>query len=230
MPNIPKTGGAVSTLWPGAIGAKADSMVDPDNWLLTLYRALKYYINDNQPGVYDIRFDFPGTDDLQDLLPLEKTIIHFEVDDHNDLRLGLGPQTYQYQYSTIVDPDNNTLMRDLIEEHEAQQHLVNFDIGIWASAKSGGVTARLQAFQLLNDLFSGPDNFRTVREKVGCEIISFTGGSFLRDSVNDIPLYRAGNITLIVRVFARRRITPVPIIEEIIQEPGIRIHDTVIIG
>lgn len=222
MPNIPKIGGGSVGLQSGGTFRNPDAAIDPDEWVVSLFRALKNYVRQNSSTVYEIRFDFPGTEDLQDLMPLPKTIIHFEIDDHNELRLGLGDQVVSATYDDFAP--------GYISEDEVQQHLINFDVGIWASAKSGGVTARLKAFQLLCDIFSGPQNFLEVRDVVGCEIVSFTGGSFIRDIVNDIPLYRVANITLILRVFARRRITPVPYISEIIQEPGIRISDTVIIG
>lgn len=191
--------------------------LDPEKWVEGFFAAIKDYVTVNTDALYDVRFSFPGND-LDELQPPPKTIIHFEIDDHENPKFGFGENVVDGVY-------DDTLLTTT--DFEAQTHMLNLDVGIWASQKSGGVNARLKAFQHLVDLFCGPSAFQLVRNTYGFEIVSFDGGSFVRDSVADIPLWRVAGMTLIVRIFGKKVIPPAPYIADIILEPGITIQDTV---
>lgn len=192
--------------------------VDPENWIESVFEALKDYVTSNSSNaLYEVTFSFPGND-LDDTQPPPLTIIHFEIDDHANPKFGFGDNVVDGLYDDILET---------VSDYEAQAHTLNFDVGIWASQKSGGVNARLKTFQHLCDLFCGPSAFQYARATYGFEIISFNGGTFVRDSVGDIPLWRVAGMTLVLRIYSRKVIPPAPYISDIAQEPGIYIQDTV---
>jgi hypothetical protein len=217
MANIPKTGGAVVRGASGGPEREGQVAVDPDAWVITLFRALKNYVLTNtDEDIYDIRFDFPNTVDLGEFMPLDKTVIHFEIDDIQNPPIGFGENILQ------VDRDEDT---EQIVEHEAKQHRVEFDVGIWASTKSGGVTARLKAYQLLNDLFVGAQAYRNMLDITGIEVRNFSGGNFIKEEISDIDVFRVMNMNLTVHIFSRRTKGPAPFIVEVLEDPSLTTSD-----
>jgi hypothetical protein len=209
MPNIDKTFGATSTLRGGIIRG-----LDAEAWLESLTRVLDAYVNRNSSVVYDIRFSFPEADERADFIKLPQTIIHFEIDDIDNPKFGMGDNVVD----EIFDETGVT-----VQGIEAVPHVVDIDVGIWASPNSGGTTARLRAYQLLNRLFTGAEAYENLLREGDIEIINFTGGSFIREKVSDIALFRVVGISLKVRVFERRVRAPVSFIEAVEQEQDLEI-------
>lgn len=187
---------------------------DPDDWVLSVFRSLKGYVLAHLDlDLYDVEFGFPSSENLGEWLPFTKTIIHFEIDDISHPPIGFGDNIVDVQY----DETDFTLI-----ESEAQAHLINWDIGVWASAETGGVTARLQAFQVLSDLFNGPSALTNLRE-IGIELRSFAGGAFVKEEIDNVSVFRVVNITLVTRVFSRKRIGPTPFITDIDVVPEVSV-------
>jgi hypothetical protein len=202
---------------------------NPDLYLTTMWRSLKGYIDTAlTDSLYEVILGFPSPTDLDRLVPLEKTIIHFEIEDMPERPLGFGDNYVDYYRDETAPPDGQT-----IEYWQAHEHMIDFDVGIWASAESGGVTARLEARQLLSQLFSGKKAYRDCMETTdGVHIQRFTGGRNLIDSHGDIPVWRMVDILLTVKVFSRVKITPpVPYVGDIAQvdqEPELEISGELI--
>lgn len=196
------------------------STYDPENPYVTLWRSLIAYIQASiGTNVYEFVPSYPRPDDVAKRMPLKKTLIHFEVDDIENRRLGLGDGVVDAAYD---DPAFT------IEEHEGNAHIVTFDIGVWASHETGGPHARLQARQHLDRLLHGPSAQRACLAATdGVDIIEFTGGRNLTDTISDIPVFRTVDLTLRVRVYSRKRLTPQTFIDDILQEPGLTIDDNV---
>jgi len=197
-----------------ASGGFIQSAYNPDNWLLSLTRAIKNYVNRHSSTIYDIRMEFPDTKQRQAFAQLEKTVIHFEIDDIDSPRFGMG--------DNIVDATFDDISKT-VTEFEAKPHIVMFDVGIWTSAKAGGTTARMRAYQLLDELFNGSIAFKRMLAEEGVEIRDFRGGSFVQEAISDVPVFRALGITLSVRVFERRTDDPKPYIEQVNQLPALTI-------
>lgn len=224
MVDVDKSGGAISEISGGTFDSDSTLIqaVDPENWTLTFFRALKVYVESNvQSEIYDVRFGFPAQSEIVDFLPLGKTIIHFEVDDVDPQKFGFG--------QNIVDADEDEAS-GTTREFEAQCFVVNMDVGIWTSARAGGTTARLVAFQKLHDLFTGPERFVWIREYLGIEILELTGGSFIVEEIGDIAMFRVAGLTLRLRIYARNVRQPVTYIEEAIPLSQIDIDGNVIVG
>lgn len=202
MTTISKTGGASSVVRGG--GGISSIPVGAEPWLEKLYRNLKAFlitaIGDNSE-FYDLVEGFPPISTFTVRLPLEKVIIHFDIDDVHNPELGFG--------ENIVDSIYN-LANQTLNPVEASWHTVNFDIGVWASQGSGGSTARLRAYQILCDLFVGSSARQAFREQTGIEILDFTGGKFTQEDINELPIWRVMNMTLVVRVFSQK-VANVPI-------------------
>lgn len=179
---------------------------NPTDWLVSAQRTLKAYVEHFfDPRIWDVRFGFPSDAELQGLMPMDRTIIHFEIDDINNQILGIGKSIVQDDYDQFTH---------LVKEIEGGMHNISWDIGIWASAKSGGTTSRLLAYQILNDLFYGPsakDSFRAVTK--GLEIREFTGGQFIKEEINDLDVYRVVGISLMTRAMSLRIPQSIPTIE-----------------
>jgi hypothetical protein len=169
---------------------------DPAAWLLSLTRGLEDYVtNGLQDLQVDVEMSFPDTVEIEKKMPLAKTLVHMDIDDREDRMIGFGSPGVE-----VYDEASGK-----VSFHEASWHSVNYDVGVWASAESGGETARLVVAQRLIDLFSGAGGQRRIREAVGqIQIVSFNGGRFLLDRINDILVWRAVDMTLVVRVFSRR--------------------------
>lgn len=194
---------------------------DPERWLETCVREIKDYALSGFNDTYDVVMEFPGPAMDRSDMPLSKTVVHFEIDDMLERELGLGLNVFADNYDEATKTSN---------PQYARMHVLNFDVGIWASAKSGGITSRMRAKQVLEELFGSTPGQLKLREISdggdGCvEIISFTGGRFIVDTINDVPIYRMIDGTLTVRVYSRTKLsdTPGPTIEEIDQAPNLTI-------
>src|SRR4051812_28583735 len=104
------------------------------DWLVSVFAALTDYISgeiddaikddlDASVGldVYKVVMDFPTSDEVPENAQLEKTIIHFAIDDIDNKRLGFGES---FVSAEIVDP--TLLDAGTITNHEAQWHEINF--------------------------------------------------------------------------------------------------------
>jgi hypothetical protein len=208
----------------------------PEIWLESAMRGIVDYAREgfhksvrnenNDPvgqGIYDIVMEFPSTEKILTMMPLARTLIHFEIDDIDDRILGFGDGHHRLNYDDFFGT---------IQPQEAGEHRIDLDVGVWTSNRAGGVTARLRAYQTLRNLFHGGIAIEKLRDATndlgegGVEIMSFTGGRFLTDTVNDIEVFRVIDCTLKVRVFSRTPIEPiVPTIEDILIIPELIIDD-----
>lgn len=194
---------------------------NPDRWATSLFESLQEYIADNIHEVYDVVMGYPDAEEVGKQMPLPKTLIHFEIDDPRQVPFGLGDNVVNNVYNEGAGT---------VEQWEAHCHEVRIDVGVWASVESGGVSARLEARQDLDRLFNGP----TARENLmthtdGVELLSFTGGQFVTDKINDLPVFRIVDMELRVRVFSRTTKVPIPFIDEVDQSPGLVIDENVTI-
>lgn len=176
------------------------TVYDPENWLVSVTRAIGAYTLDALQAIPEIDHDiqvemsFPDTRDWTKETPLSKALVHFELDDEDDPILGFGTPGV-----SVLDLDAGT--ETIIE---AALHLLNYDVGIWVSAEMGGTTKRMQIKQALKNLFAtvtGRLAFNAATE--GLWIVSFDGGSDVLDRVNDIPVWRTTGMTMIVKAFSK---------------------------
>lgn len=207
---------------------------DAELWLETAIRGIKDYaeegfkeavqddsLQDVGDQVYEVIMEYPATELITRLIPLGKTIVHFEIDDIDDRILGFGDGYQVLNYNPVLQQ---------IEPQDAGEHRINFDVGIWASDRTGGTTARLRAYQVLRNLFQGPLAINKLRDVTNnndgvLEILDFTGGRFFPDQINDIPLHRMVNCSLVVRCYSRTPKTIIPTIEEITVIPELIIDE-----
>jgi len=219
---------------------------DPENWLESTVNVIRDYalegfheaVTDdggNWAGedVYNVVMEFPGPAMDRSEIPLQRTVVHFEVDDMTDRDIGFGMNEFAMNYDSVGHSVN---------PQSARQHLINFDVGIWASAKSGGITSRIRAKQILEGLFGDPIGQVALRDFSDggdgvVEMITYSGGRFIIDVINDSPVYRMIDGAMVVRVFSRTKLsdTPGPAIEEIVQDPNLKIigpptGDLIILG
>lgn len=184
------------------------TLYNPDLWLESLSRALQDYVaNAFNSTLYQVEMSFPDTVNMAKETPLRKVLIHLEQDDEEDPTMGFGEPGKEVYTKTSIDPAPET---GTVLLHEAAMHLVNYDVGVWSSAETGGETTRMRAQRVLKTLFVG--NSAKLRAKAtmgGVEIVSFNGGRHLLDRINDVPVWRAMDMTLVVRVFSRRIPEPV---------------------
>lgn len=198
---------------------------DPDKWVTSFFRALVNYaqplLRHNNQDVYDVIESYPPLDELTTKVPLAKTLIHFDIEDMEQVFFGLG--------ENIVFEEYRSATHD-VESWEAHCHIVRMDVGVWASIESGGPSARLEARQDLDRIFNGPaarDNCMTATD--GVEILGFTGGRFLTDAINDLPVFRIVDQELRVRVYSRTKVLATAI-ESIDQDPQLSVGTEVLIG
>lgn len=192
---------------------------NPGDPFLSLFRALESYLEQYiDQELYTLVAGFPSADDLGNFQPFPKTIIHYDIDDIQNPILGFGSNKILQQFH-----DDGT-----VTEIEARQHVVSWDIGVWASDRSGGITSRLVAYQLLNSLFHGTQVFHLVEDAYGFEILSFVGGNFIKEEINDMPIYRVTNMSLTTKIFSSVDQIPLPVPSGFDFEPGIMIDDEVI--
>lgn len=167
---------------------------DPEDWLVSASRAIVTYIQIAVGDDVNVENSYPDTRTWIKETPLAKTLIHVEQDDETDPVLGFGIPGVR-----IYDDDAGTSLLQ-----EAAMHIVPYDIGVWASAESGGVTTRMQSVQMLKNLFTPATGRRAFNEATGgIQVVSFDGGRNELDRINDLPVWRAMGMTLIVRVFSR---------------------------
>lgn len=165
-------------------------LYDPENWLVTCNRALHDYVATMFPN-YDVELNFPDTEKL---VPLAKPLIHFEQDNVENPVLGFGTPG-------VEDYDSTAGTWRL---KEAQVHLVNYDVGVWVSKDAGGATERMKATQALTDMFCRPTAKQDMQAATnGLWVVSFTGGRNELDRISDVPVWRALDMTLILRVVSR---------------------------
>ena len=162
--------------------------------------------------------EWPSTTDLGKMMPLSKTLIHFEIDSVTNMPIGFGEQK-----DVTVDP-----VSGITTEFECRRHDVNFDVGIWSSARSGGTTARLNAYQLLTEMFVGPSAYFALKE-IGIELMGFTGFACIREEIDDIEVFRAMDMTLMLRVYSQKALDDGQAIQTIIQDGVITIDDELLI-
>jgi len=199
---------------------------NPEKWMETTLRCLKEYAQENfNTKIYDIVMEFPGAIIDSGKLPLNKTVIHFEIDSLDSGPVGMGDNMFADNY----DPE--------LQQNVPQYAAINvftFDVGIWASDRSGGTTSRMRARQQLEFMFGiNPAGLTSLMEfsdggDGGLEILSFTGGRFVLDTAaHDFRLYRMVDCQLVIRVYSRTPLpadeTGQPTIEEIDQAPNLTI-------
>lgn len=206
---------------------------NPEEWLTSTIRCLVDFTKErldeildaDSSEIYDVVPEFPGPslDDRTIEVPITRTIIHFELDDLNEQRLGLGPNEIEMNYDGV---------EFTVQPQEAGIVMMNFDVGIWTSDRSGGTTARAEARQLLSQIFMGASALQRFRTESdggdgGIEIRRYSGGRFATDKINDVIVYRTVDGQLEVKVFSRTPIptVTVPTIEVIGQSPGLTIPD-----
>jgi hypothetical protein len=220
------------------VSTPQDAIYDPYNWLPSMFRTLKEYVLDGVDKsrkhfteniglqAYEIVFDFPAARLDPHKLPFTNenndivTLIHFEIDNIDNQPLGFGEGRFRetpYSATGTIVPE------------EAESHEVNFDVGIWATDSSGGSTSRLEAYGILDSLFSGPSAQSACQSLTGGVLIrSFGGGRFINDSVNDIRLYRVADVELVCHVYSSKLVVS-ETDSEIILIPELLIDETVIV-
>jgi hypothetical protein len=164
-----------------------------------------YVVAAFNPQFYNVEMSFPDVNTWPRTAPLTKTLIHFEQDDIEDPKWAMGQpgrDVFNESMGTFV-------------LHEAARHRINYDVGVWTSAASGGETSRMRAVQRLKNLFVPVGAKLDFKEATGgVKVVTFDGGRNHLDRINDLPVYRSSEMTLVVEVFSRH----IPEFEEII--PG----------
>ena len=174
-----------------------DYHYDESDYLTTTLRSIGAYVTDQLHAnseigdVVDVEMSFPDTRIWTKTTPLERALVHFELDNDPEMRLGFGVPTTQDDVG-----DATTLS-------EAAIHEMNFDVGIWTSAQSGGVTKRSQLRQALYAIFGPASSRQEFTAQTGIVVKSYGGGSDVLDRINDVPIYRTAAITLIASVFSK---------------------------
>jgi hypothetical protein len=176
----------------------SQTIYDPQNWLVTMTRGLEDYAKAAFNGdLYTVQMSYPDVANLTNGQPLDKVLIHFERDVVDSPVWAFGIQGVD-EWS---DPSH---LSGMFMVHEAQRVIVNYDVGVWASADAGGETYRMLAVQTLHNIF-GPagvrQNFNALTQ--GITIGSFTGGRDTTDRINDLPVWRTMDMTLVLEAFSR---------------------------
>ena len=203
------------------------TLFSPDRWLETTVRGIKDYVRDRvNTNIYDVVMEYPDLLSAESTVPHGKTMIHFEIDMIDTEQLGFsgafdGAWVHEYSVDT----------GDVTPKYAAR-HLVNFDVGIWSWDRSGGITARLRARQLLHTILGLPQSGVSLRDATdggdgGIQVMSFTGGRFITDRINDVPTYRMVDSNLNVLVFSRATDIDIPAIGDIYILPELTIDDSV---
>lgn len=192
---------------------------DPTDYLISTQRVLGSYVADklaenDDVVVVDVEMSFPGSDTWEKLLPLERPLVHFEIDDDPEMRLGFGVA------QTIEDSPGDTVVIS-----EPALHEINFDVGIWTSVQSGGPVKRTQIRQALYSIFGPAGARQQFTQDTGIVVKSFGGGNDVLDRVGDVPVYRTTSGTLIVSVFSKHtRQDPVGVVLTFDQEQKLSIE------
>lgn len=193
---------------------------NPDEFLTSLWDSLEGYLKAHlDTDIYDVQLGYPDILNLDKTVPFPKALISFDINDLNPMALGLGESSVN-EFHDEFDRTTQTW--------EAFQYEPAFAVNIFAAAQNGGPNARLNAMQSLSYLFNGPRAREEMMQVTdGIEILGFTGGRFVLDTLADQPVWRVVDLELKLRVFGRRKLTPLPAWEDIVQEPGIEIQDDV---
>lgn len=204
---------------------------NPEEFLESTIRCLKEYTEirltemldgNTFADLYDVVMEFPGPmlDDRSRKMPLDKQIVHFELDAISEHRLGFGDNVFADNYDVATGN----------YPQEAGISLMNFDVGIWTSDRTGGTTTRAETRRMLSQIFNGPAALERFRKDTdggdgGIEIVRYSGGRFATDKINDVIVYRTVDGQLEVKVFSRtpKPTDAVPTIEEIGQSSGLTI-------
>lgn len=206
------------------------STYNPDNWLISMQRALAAYVkseidklinvggDDKGLEIYDVVFDSAEADDIPRYVQEKKTVIYFTLDDIDHRLLGMGDNLVNATENISGDPDTVTW-------EEGQAHLLNYDVGVMATDVSGGATARLQVMQALQQILNTTVGKKKLWEDTeGVQVIRFQGGRFIRDRISDVRVYRVIDAELVVQVFSRVFLDPAVIVDtEPVQEPDVEI-------
>lgn len=214
---------------------------NPETWLESTLRALEEYVGDrlnsavqvsgNPVGLYDpntnpggpfqLIMEFPNDDQMRQKVPLVRSMVHMELDSIDSKVVGFGRRIVRENYDFVSQTHS---------PQEAGWHELNFDVGIWTSDRSGGTTSRMRLYQILDNAFRGVLAQEALDDAVSVddgriEILRFTGGRFITETINDVITYRSVDGTLEVRVFSRTPLSAsaAPTIEEIVQSPGLTI-------
>jgi hypothetical protein len=217
-------------------GRAAEVKYDPEQFLESTVRVLKAYleqefhrsVNDGGQYVgenaYEVVSEFPGSMLDTRKMPLDRTIIHFEIDDIQSDLVGMGPNIFSQTYDETTGE---------VTGRTGEVHVLNMDIGVWATDRSGGTTSRLRAKQILQNCLGGTRGIVKLRDFSDggdgmLENLGFSGGRFVLDRINDVQVFRLIEATLVLRVFSRVPLDDDmhgPAIEEIEQDPKIWIEE-----
>jgi len=209
---------------------------NPEEFIESTVHVLKGYleqefhrsVNDGMTYVgeqaYEVVAEFPGSALDTRRMPMERTIVHFEIDDIQSDVVGMGDNIFAKTYD--VDTGQVT-------GRTGEMHVFNFDIGIWASDRSGGATSRMRAKQILQNSLGGTRGIVRLKQFSDggdgmLENLSYSGGRFVMDRINDVQVFRMIESTLVIRVFSRVPLDDDmhgPAIEEIIQDPTIWVRE-----
>ena len=196
----------------------SETVFRPDLWLESLTRALGAFCvaTLDDPDV-EVEMSFPDTSQWTKTTPLDKAVVHFEQDDIQSPILGFGSPGVD-----VLDEAGET-----VTHYEAVLHLVNFDVGVWVSAETGGVTKRMELTRKLKDMFTSVQGKQAFNEATGgLWPVSFEGGINQLDRINDLPLWRTMGMTLIVRCFARMTPAgPYIVVGDYVQDQQLTIDD-----
>lgn len=215
-------GGAISDSQAGGPNKRTQTQIDPQLWLETTIRAVKDFTNGNlDNSIYEVIMEWPSNKFLHDYMPFERTLVHFEIDDLTPIRLGFGDNVFAEAFDDV---------NGLITSFEGSFTDINFDVGVWASYRSGGSTSRLLAYQLLRKLFFGSAAQQRLVGQSGIEIRSFTGGQFAQETIEDIEIFRIMGMALVLRVPSYNVSLPTPFIGTLQQDGAIFVSDTVVIN
>lgn len=209
---------------------------DPESWLESAVRVLKEYLEQEfhqslsnggefvGEDAYEIVAEFPGSDLDTRRMPMHRTVVHFEVDDIQSGVVGIGDNIFISTYDETAQE---------VTGRTGEVHVLNIDVGIWASDASGGATARLRAKQILQNSLGGARGITRLRNfsdggDGALEITGFSGGRFIMDRINDMQVFRMIESTLMIRVFSRVPLDASdsgPAIEEFEIDPFIQTYD-----
>lgn len=178
---------------------------DPTTPISSAFRALHDYVSVKMPvyasdfadpdlrskRIYDLVMEFPGASVLK-YMPLPRTLIHFALDDMESPRVGFGSESI----IDLYDEDTG-----IIRGYEPTWDVLNFDVGVWATDRSGGVSSRLEAIEYLRELFnSNSARIQLFQETGGVNVTRWSGGRNAQDTINDIDVYRYVGATLEIRL------------------------------
>lgn len=176
---------------------------DPADWLVSMTRGLESFVKSKlSAALYDVQMGFPDPAELVKPNPAKKVLVHFERDAVDSPAWAFGIQGVD-EWS---EPDH---LSGTFRVLEAQRRLVNFDVGVWATLDAGGETIRMKAVQALHDMFGSNGAKEDFNFQLGGVVIrEFSGGSDVTDRINDTPVWRTIDMTLVLEAFSKS--TPEP--------------------